>query len=864
MAKEKIIEIKTGDAIKNIQDLKNNISGLKEQLAGLTIGGTEYRNTLKELQENQSALRNAMYGTSASMKEVMDAATAANIAFDDQNKIVKLGSVSYNELVRELAILKQEWRATTDEQQRADLTGKITSVNNALKELDASVGVYGRNVGNYVGALQQFSQGFGAMGAGARAAIAPIAGVTAGFKALSATPVVGVLGLLAQVLTTIIKELKSSEENTNGMAAAMAPFAAITDVLTKGLQALGKVLVGLVKGFNDLTAAIFGTNKATEKRIALAEQEAKMAKQARETTIANAEAERDIAELKAKAAEKEKYTASERLAFLKEAGDKEKEIAARALEDAKLQYEIIKAKNALTKSSKEALDAEAEAYANMVKAETDYYNQIRTINSGITEATREEAKEARAAGKEREDARKAELESYKGLLQQEIALLEAGSQERLDKQKELARREYDAAVADAKDKIKNSETLNRTLLALQKKYQNDVQQAEREHQAAVLHIQLQGLENVANKYAAGTRENLRALKDLRKAELETMYREEGETEADYEARRLAAQWNYYEAVAAFNQKVVDESTEGLRLAYATSRRTQEQTLAFEMQMAQARLDQIETLGREAGETEAEYLIRRADATREAMEAEQAFLEYQDEQDLLREENRLAALEEGSMAYLQQAVALKQYELDTLHQLEGESDEEFRARQLAAEKEYQAARRALWQGGLNIMQQAAAATSGILGSIADMYEANTEMTAGEARKVKNLRIAGATIDMLQGAVTAYSTAQSLGVPMGPIIGAINAAAVVAAGMANISKIKKQDISTSSGSTQSASIPAVVDAPSVVPEVNQVRTLTGASEEDRLNKMASDQKVYILSSDLEADREAKRVQVEETSW
>ena len=86
--KQKVIEIKTGDSIKNIQDLKNNIKALKENLATLDIGTAAYKETLNELQENQAALRNAMHGTSADFKDVMDAATAANVAFDENNNAI--------------------------------------------------------------------------------------------------------------------------------------------------------------------------------------------------------------------------------------------------------------------------------------------------------------------------------------------------------------------------------------------------------------------------------------------------------------------------------------------------------------------------------------------------------------------------------------------------------------------------------------------------------------------------------------------------------------------------------------------------------------------------------------------------------
>ena len=102
-------------------------------------------------------------------------------------------------------------------------------------------------------------------------------------------------------------------------------------------------------------------------------------------------------------------------------------------------------------------------------------------------------------------------------------------------------------------------------------------------------------------------------------------------------------------------------------------------------------------------------------------------------------------------------------------------------------------------------------------------------------------------------------------MGPIVGAINAAAVVAAGIANIAKIRATDVNKdSSGTSTTAAIPAAVQAPSVVPQIQETRTLTSASEEDRFNQMASEHRVYILSSDLEADREQTRARVAETTF
>ena len=60
------------------------------------------------------------------------------------------------------------------------------------------------------------------------------------------------------------------------------------------------------------------------------------------------------------------------------------------------------------------------------------------------------------------------------------------------------------------------------------------------------------------------------------------------------------------------------------------------------------------------------------------------------------------------------------------------------------------------------------------------------------------------------------------------------------------------------------PATVNAPTPTAEVQQVRTLTGASEEERLNRMASDQRVYIVYSDIEAAGKGARTRVRESTF
>lgn len=382
-----ILRVDTGAAVKSVADLRFNIAEYKKALNEAEIGSAEYREALAGLTTNQNALRNAMHASTASLADVSKAAQG-------------IGD-SYNALVAQMAKLKEEFRSTNDVARRNELGAQIDGINTKLKNLDAQQGNFGRNVGNYT---KSVVDAFSKMGGSVSGVINPIKAATGALDVMGKTPVVAILGLLASVLMKVVSALNSSEESTNALNKALAPLRALGDAATRTLQALGDVVVKLVDKFTKLTNAIFGTNEATKERIQLAEREAQLAGQSRETTMKNAEAERDAAELRAKAADKATYSAKERLDFLKQAGELEKQIADRNYQDAKLNYEIIKQRNALTKSSKEDLDKEAQAYAAMVNAETSYYEKVRSINSGIARAMKEDATSAAKAVKEMKDA----------------------------------------------------------------------------------------------------------------------------------------------------------------------------------------------------------------------------------------------------------------------------------------------------------------------------------------------------------------------------------------------------------------------------------------------------------------------------
>ena len=215
-------------------------------------------------------------------------------------------------------------------------------------------------------------------------------------------------------------------------------------------------------------------------------------------------------------------------------------------------------------------------------------------------------------------------------------------------------------------------------------------------------------------------------------------------------------------------------------------------------------------------------------------------------------------EEWSEQFAAETAAMFQENLDAL---KAYTDEEAALHAKSVKDAEEAAKRKV-----AAMDAFATGTADLLDAIADAYESNGELTEKEEKRVKNLRIAAATINMLQGAVTAFATAQELGPIAGPIVGAINAAAVVATGIANIAKIKSTNVSRDSAPSSSGADTgaASVQAPSLPETVPTTTVVNGAKTETALNNAAKDRKVYLVYSEAEAMGEQVAVTESESSF
>ncbi|MDG3582048.1 hypothetical protein [Galbibacter pacificus] len=277
--------------------------------------------------------------------------------------------------------------------------------------------------------------------------------------------------------------------------------------IEKSVDVINKRNQEIVNGFNaaiDKVKEFAAEVEADAKRAAeIANIRAAADKQERDLLVARARASRDVADLRAKAVEKEKYDVGERIKFLEQAATIEENITNREIALAQARYNAKVAENSLSKSTKEDLKEEAQLKAEVIQLETKRLNLQRSLNSQISafqkeaEAQREAEKKAKEEQlkKEQEDELK-RLESIQAIrdeFKQKIEDAEAESEiEKLELEEERKIAELEALEASEQQKAEvvayyqkmrteaeKEEAKKREEIALQEKeYKNDVLNAE--------------------------------------------------------------------------------------------------------------------------------------------------------------------------------------------------------------------------------------------------------------------------------------------------------------------------------------------------------------------------------------------------
>lgn len=455
--------VSAGYSFKSLGDAKKYIDALRASLIDLDEESDEYAERVDEIDKVQDKLNKAMKVTGDRTKDAEG---------------------SYNALSKQMSELKKQFKATSDEAERNALAKQITGINDQLKTMDASIGNFQRNVGNYEGA---FTKGIGEISAKISSMGNPLAmaksGVTAlagAFKALIANPIGAVIMAIVAAVKALKKGFEGNEEASNRLKKAFSAFQpvinAIQNVFTgfanivskiaeKAIPALVNALqkagewmmkllnkIGIVsderleayrKSIEAQKEMMGVTQNLTEREIALIQKK-------RQFQVNEAKTEMEVAELRAKAADKETYTAEQREKFLDQAIAKEKALNAAKLALAQEEFNILKERADLTDNSAEENEALAAAEANLYNVRKEYFAKERELISQkiaagkeLTAEEKNELKNLENITDEKEELTEQELEQVKSILERtELAQLDSK-----DRELEILKRKYDEEKA---------------------------------------------------------------------------------------------------------------------------------------------------------------------------------------------------------------------------------------------------------------------------------------------------------------------------------------------------------------------------------------------------------------------------------
>jgi chemotaxis protein histidine kinase CheA len=261
-------------------------------------------------------------------------------------------------------------------------------------------------------------------------AVQSVQGLGTAFKALIANPIGAVIAAIVFALTALYKAFTSTKAGAEQMEQVMDALSATVDVLRdRFLQLVGgiaKLFSGDIKGgLADLKGAFTGIGDEIEREATTAANLRKelqlVADAERELNKNRALQNRLIADAKLRIND-ENLSYQDRLKALEEVRKAEIKLSKDEEALAKRKYEAIVAQNALSDSSKEALDAEAAAFITLQNAQVaslakqkELFDQEKSLRDRQKAEQKAAQAEAAQRQKERAEASQKEFDDWLAL-----------------------------------------------------------------------------------------------------------------------------------------------------------------------------------------------------------------------------------------------------------------------------------------------------------------------------------------------------------------------------------------------------------------------------------------------------------------
>lgn len=752
--KEIILNVKvqtnTEAAIKQIMELNTQIEReknlQKEYNQWLKEGTVSWEEYNREMELSKQHVTEYSTKIRALRKEIQN---NIKVESDLRGSLVQLRAALSN-LTAEYDNLS---KAERDSAKGKELQEKINAVTKELKGAEEATGRFNRNVGNYENAIKNVF-GNNQLVAGIQAVRNGVIGVSKAFDLLKSHPVIAVISVITALFLKLANSAKNNEEQYVKLQQVLAPLKMAMDGITRVVESIvdvflsaAQAVTGLVGAFLDFIGVGDSINQNSKDYIELEKQKLDLANKERSDLVENAKLSMEASDLRAKSAQKDKYSAEERIQFLNEAIDKEKAMADNELEQAKQRLEIAKKEAERTKNSKEVNDELAQAEANLYNVQKEYNTKTRELYSQRSEAQtklNQEEEQRLQLVQERSDK---ELAAMRALRDSENALIK----DSFEKQKADINASYDDQIADLKKRMETEENLTT------------------EAKAAM----------------SATIANLEKQRDAELAEVnEESIREKLEQEAAYIEQRL--QLATEGTIQEYSLKA-EQLKKEKEIELSNTKLTAEQKQLIE-DSYQKKLDEMTS----------EYERKKQEKAMEALELELS--------------NRLAAAKIAGEDELQVELENAKKRLDSLQQLEGESDAEFKARQLEAQQEYLDAQQAIADREVEIQRTKYEAIEQITGSLSGLFEELGESNKTFTILSKTLALAEIAINTGKAISSAVAASAGNGLfglaEIATLVTTIISNMTAAIGIVNSAKFADGGLVEGPGTGTSDSIPAML--------------------------------------------------------
>lgn len=514
------IRVNYSEALNGVAKYRVELENAKREAKAMTDALKEYEKALDGGTMTEDEYNKKVLATTKSLAANKQEQAQLSDAIRTSEKVIKnqitqqnLADDSIKALRAQLSNLTKEYdELSASQRDNEEVGGKLlASINETteqIKKAEEATQRYYRNVGNYKSALEGMEKatdgakdsilGFVSGGnplvqmlinTSQQLGSVKQAFVLAGqgavmlgkqFLALMANPIVAFLAALAAAFVALKNGIQSSEERLNQFKTIMAPLQMVFDTISNAIGKVCATLLNLVQLATDgvmwlnkmaESLPILGkyfeqANKTTEEYINIERQRQEITKATRDEVVKSAEREREISDLRAKFAEKDKYSNEERLKFLDQAIAKEREQAEANKRLAQMKLENLEREAALADNDAAMNDKLAEAKAEVIKADTELSNKMRELNAqrveainGINAEVAAEKKAAEERAKARREALKQQQDTEEQLWKEaEDSLIEL-IKDNYEKQRQQVQTQYMREIEDLEERLATEKNL---------------------------------------------------------------------------------------------------------------------------------------------------------------------------------------------------------------------------------------------------------------------------------------------------------------------------------------------------------------------------------------------------------------------